>query len=296
MSGQPGLLALLVIDLVSAAFAIGSLLFVHIPQPEKSEAGEKAKSSFWREAIFGFGYIFKRPSLLGLQLVFLTANFFSSLGFSVFAPMILSRTDSNEIVFASIQTAFSIGGIAGGLAIGAWGGFKRRVHGVLLGWALAGIGMAGLGLSQALVGWLIFGVISALVGPLINSSNQAIWQAKVPPDVQGRVFATRRLIAWLVSPLGQFIAGPIADKVFEPAMQTGGALTGAFGWLVGTGPGAGMGLQTFLAGILSVAIGLGAYLFPVVRNAEDILPDHDADAASAEATEATAEAIPVPAD
>ena len=209
--------------------------------------------------------------------------------------MILSRTDSNEIVFASIQTAFSIGGIAGGLAIGAWGGFKRRVHGVLLGWAIAGLGMAGLGLSQALVGWLIFGVISALVGPLINSSNQAIWQAKVPPDVQGRVFATRRLIAWFVSPLGQFIAGPMADKVFEPAMQTGGALTGAFGWLVGTGPGAGMGLQTLLAGLCAVVVGLGAYLFPVVRNAEDILPDHDAGAAE-EAAEWSAEAVPEPAD
>ena len=80
LSGQPGLLALLVIDLISAAFAIGSLLFVHIPQPEKSEAGEKAQSSFWREAVFGFGYIFKRPSLLGLQLVFLVAQFFQFVG------------------------------------------------------------------------------------------------------------------------------------------------------------------------------------------------------------------------
>ena len=283
LSGQPGLLALLAIDLVSAAFAVGTLLFVHIPQPEKSETGAQARSNFWREAVFGFGYIFKRPSLLGLQLVFLVGNLFSALGFAVFAPMILSRTNSNQMIFAGIQTAFSVGGIAGGLAIGAWGGFKRRVHGVLFGWAIAGLGMMGLGMSQALVGWLIFGIFTALVTPLINSSNQAIWQAKVPPDVQGRVFATRRLIAWLVSPLGQFIAGPLADKVFEPAMQTNGTLSGAFGWLVGTGDGAGMGLQAVLAGAFTVAVGLGAYLFPVVRNAEDILPDHDA--APTDATE-----------
>jgi MFS transporter, DHA3 family, macrolide efflux protein len=31
--------------------------------------------------------------------------------------------------------------------------------------------------------------------PLVNASNQAIWQAKVAPDVQGRVFAVQRLIA-----------------------------------------------------------------------------------------------------
>lgn len=289
LSGQPGLLALLAIDLVSAAFAIGSLLFVHIPQPERSAAGAQAQSNFLQEAFFGFGYIFKRPSLLGLQLVFLIGNFFSAIGFSVFAPMILSRTNSNELIFGSIQTAFSVGGIVGGLAIGAWGGFKRRVHGVLIGWALSGLGMMGLGLSQALIGWLIAGVFTALISPLINSSNQAIWQAKVPPDVQGRVFATRRLIAWLVSPLAQFIAGPLADKVFEPAMQGNGALTSVFGWLVGTGPGAGIGLQVTLAGACAIIVGLGAYLFPVIRNAEDILPDHDA-------APADEEPVPAPAD
>lgn len=276
LSGQPGLLALLVIDLVSAAFAIGSLLFVHIPQPARSEAGAQAESNFLREAFYGFGYIFKRPSLLGLQMVFLVGNFFSAIGFAVFAPMILKRTDSNEMIFASIQTAFSVGGIVGGLAIGAWGGFKRRVHGVLIGWALSGLGMVGLGLSHTFIGWLVASVITSLVIPLINSSNQAIWQAKVPPDVQGRVFATRRLIAWLVSPLAQYIAGPLADQVFEPSMQAGGVLAGAFGWLVGTGPGAGIGLQVALSGVFSVVVGLGAYLFPFIRHAEDILPDHDA--------------------
>jgi hypothetical protein len=115
--------------------------------------------------------------------------------------------------------------------------------------------------------------------PFLNGSNQAIWQAKVAPDVQGRVFATRRLIAWLVSPLARLVAGPLADQVMEPAMAEGGKLAPVFGGLVGTGPGAGMALTFVITGLLAAATGLSGYLFPVVRDVEDILPDHELAAA-----------------
>ncbi len=78
--------------------------------------------------------------------------------------------------------------------------------------------------------------------PIINGSNQAIWQSKVAPDIQGRVFSIRRLIAWLVSPLAMLIAGPLADRVMEPAMQPGGSLFNSFSPWVGSGPGSGMAL------------------------------------------------------
>jgi hypothetical protein len=77
------------------------------------------------------------------------------------------------------------------------------------------------------------------------------------------------------------IAGPLADYLLEPAMREGGALTGVFGWLVGTGPGAGMGLIFVFAGLAAAVVGLGGYAFPIVRDAELLLPDHQADAGSA---------------
>jgi hypothetical protein len=274
--GVIGLLGLLIIDLVSAAFAIGTLLFVHIPQPERSAAGEQASGSFWKEAVYGFGYIFQRPSLLGLQLTFMIGNLFASLAFAVYAPMILARTNNDEIIFGSVQSAAAIGGVVGGIVISAWGGFKRRVHGVLLGWAFSGIGLAALGMGQALPVWLVAAVASSFFSPLINGSNQAIWQAKVPPDIQGRVFSSRRLIAWLVMPASQLLAGPLVDRALEPAMQEGGALAPIFGRFVGVGPGAGIGLLFLICGVCATLTGLGGYLFPVVRNAEDLLPDHDA--------------------
>jgi hypothetical protein len=117
--------------------------------------------------------------------------------------------------------------------------------------------------------------------PIVNGSNQAIWQAKVAPDVQGRVFATRRLIAQISFPAATLLAGPLADYVFEPAMMPGGGLSGVFSRLVDTGPGAGMALMIVLTGVLGTLVGLGGYAFRAVRDAEDVLPDHDAGIRSA---------------
>jgi hypothetical protein len=123
-------------------------------------------------------------------------------------------------------------------------------------------------------------MLGALI-PLIDGSNQAIWQSKVAPDVQGRVFSARRLIAGITQPVSPLIAGPLADFVLEPAMREGGSLAGALGGWVGTGPGAGMSLIFIFTGLLATLIGAGGYVFPAVRNAEDILPDHDAGPAAA---------------
>jgi hypothetical protein len=76
-------------------------------------------------------------------------------------------------------------------------------------------------------------------------------------------------------PLGYLLAGPLADHLFEPAMASGGRLTDTFGWLVGSGPGAGIGLMFLCTSVLGTAMSLSGYLFQAVRNVEDDLPDYD---------------------
>jgi MFS family permease len=275
--GPVGLKGILIIDLVSASAAISTLLFAHIPQPLKTEEGQVGEGGFLKEAAYGFRYIFARPSLLGLQTIFLFGNFFTNISFAVFAPMILARSGNDEIIFGSVQTAGAVGGVAGGLLMSIWGGPKRRVHGVLLGWAWMGLlGVTVLGLGQSLPVWIAGSILLSIPGAVINGSNQAIWQSKVAPDVQGRVFATRRLIAWLVTPVSQLLAGPLADRVMEPSMAVSGGLAPIFGGIVGTGPGAGIGLTFVITGLFATLTGLSGYLFPAIRDAEDILPDHEA--------------------
>ncbi len=273
----PGIAVILAIDIVTFVIAVSILLAVHIPQPAVTETGRKARGSLLSESVYGFRYIAARRSLLGLQLVFFLINFIFPLGFIVVTPMILSRTGNDVVVLGAVNSIAAIGGVAGGLALSLWGGPKRRVHGVLGGMALAGIlGSILMGVGREVAIWGIAAFSGSFLLPFINGSNQAIWQAKVAPDVQGKVFAARRLIAQITAPAAMVIAGPLADGVFEPAMAVGGSLTGVFGWAVGTGPGAGMALMLIVFGALGAIVGIGGYFVRAVRNAETILPDHDA--------------------
>jgi DHA3 family macrolide efflux protein-like MFS transporter len=132
-----------------------------------------------------------------------------------------------------------------------------------------------MGLGRHPLIWAIAAFCFTFFIPIVNGSNQAIWQAKVPPDVQGRVFSARRLIAQIPQPAVMLLVGPLADRVFGPAMQPGGSLAPTFGWVVGTGPSAGMALMFVFSGILGACVGLAGYLFDAVRNVEEILPDHE---------------------
>ncbi len=269
------LTGILALDFATFLIAICALAFVFVPQPPKTEEGAKAQSNFLQEVTYGFRYIIARPSLLGLQLVFFFGNFFSGIAFTVLAPMVLARTNNSEVSLGLVQTAGAVGGILGAVIMSAWGGFKRRSNGVLIGWIWFGLSASILfGLGQTVLVWMTAMFAAALSGPLTNSSNQAIWQSKVAPDVQGRVFAARRLIAWFTNPITPIIAGVLADRVLEPAMRTDTSLSHLFGPLVGTGPGTGMALIWVTAGVCMVLVGLAGYAFKSIREAETILPDY----------------------
>ncbi|MCC7118182.1 MAG: MFS transporter [Anaerolineales bacterium] len=270
-----GITGILTIDVVTFLLAIGALLIVYIPQSLQTVEGRDAQGSLWQEAAFGFKYIFARPSLLGLQLIFFVGNLFSGIVFTLLPAMILLRTGNNELIFGTVQSAGAMAGVAGGLLVSAWGGFKRRVHGVLIGWAVSGVGVAILGLKGGVPIWLVGVVVLALVIPLMNSSNQSLWQSKIAPDLQGRVFSARRLIAWFTNPISPILAGTLADYVLEPQMRASTALSRTFDFLVGTGPGAGMSLLIFFCGFVTIFIGLSGYFIPAIRDAEALLPDYE---------------------
>jgi DHA3 family macrolide efflux protein-like MFS transporter len=270
-----GLTGILLFDVVTFLVAIGTLMIVHVPQPARTQEGAQAQGGMLKQAAYGFKYIFARPSLLGLQLIFFAGNLFAGIGLTVLAPMILSRTGNDSLMLGSAETAGAIGGLVGGLIMSAWGGFKRRVHGVLFGWIWSGISMAVLGVSGGLPVWMAGMAFTSFVVPLVNGSNQAIWQSKVAPDLQGRVFSARRLIAWLTNPISPIIAGTLADFVLEPAARAGSGLPGMFSWLVGTGPGSGMGLLIVFCGLLSALVGFLGYFIHPIYQAETLLPDYD---------------------
>ena len=270
--GTTGILAF---DIISFIAAIAAVLVVSIPQP-MSRSAETGKGSLLEDSLFGFRYILARPSLLGLQLVFFFLNFSASLCYPLIAPMILSKTGDDTVVLGSVQSAFGLGGVVGGIVLSAWGGPKKRVNGVLFGMMLSSLlGLTLLGLGGDPLVWMAASFMNMLFIPFVNGSNQAIWQSKVPPEMQGRVFAVRSQIAQISAPVAMAITGPLTDRFLTPTMDVGGSLAPVFGWLVGVGPGAGISLLFVFMGVAGFLTGLVGYLFPQIRNVEEIIPDHD---------------------
>jgi MFS transporter, DHA3 family, macrolide efflux protein len=86
--------------------------------------------------------------------------------------------------------------------------------------------------------------------PLVNGSNQAIWQLQVPPQMKGRVFSLTRYSA-LFRPIGYLVAGALADDVLEPFMRHAPS-DSPVSWIVGTGPGRGSALLLVAMGLVTI--------------------------------------------
>ena len=110
--------------------------------------------------------------------------------------------------------------------------------------------------------------------PIAAALSQAVWQIKIPPDIQGRVFAMRAMLSYSIIPLANLVAGPLADRVFEPLMAEGGALANSFlGRLVGVGPGRGIAVIFLISALFLWLSSIVIFTYPRVRNLEEEIPD-----------------------
>lgn len=271
--GPIGISGILVVDVATFLFAVGTLLFLLIPQP-KAAAGVGAPGSLWQETAAGLKYVLARPPMLHLISIFTGGNLLFGVLGAMFTPMILARTGEDARQLGLLLTINGAGGVVGGLLLSLWRGPKRRIHGVLLG--MIGSNLLGtliLGLGQSFRMWAVGAFFATFFFPIMNGCVMAIGQSKVAADLQGRIFGLLRMVAQATFPLALIIAGPLADRFFRPAMQEGGSLVPIFGSIVGVGDGPGMSLLIIASGLLGILVGIAGYLVKTVRDIEVILPD-----------------------
>ena len=262
------------IDFASYAFsALLMLLFVRIPNPPRSSQGQEDKGSVWKEMRFGWDYITARKGLLALLLFFLASNFLSGVLGPLIVPLILDNWDASTLGY--ISTLMGVGMLVGTLVMSAWGGGKRKIYAMLGAFLLDGLFLAAVCLRASVPLLAVCGFGAMFCGPITIAASQAIWQAKVAPDLQGRVFAFRRAIAMSASLVAPLLAAPLADYVFKPAMAQGGVLAPVLGPIIGVGAGRGTAVLISLIGLIIVATTLIALGVPQLTRVEVDLPDHD---------------------
>lgn len=263
-----GLTPLFVIDFVTFLVAVATLVAVRFPSHEPSERQGRGVVGLLREARQGLDFVLVRRALLILMLSFVMVNFAFAFQSVLLIPLLLETTTEQVAGWVVSIAAGAV--VTGSLALGAWGGPKNRIAGVYVPIFAMGIGLSLIGLRPSVL--LIIAGILLMNGthPIAGGSSQAIWQSKVPPNLQGRVFAIRQVSAIISSPPAYLFAGFLADRVFEPLMADA---SGPVALLVGSGPGRGMGLMFVLVGLFVMAVVLAAWNHPRIRNLENEVPD-----------------------
>jgi MFS transporter, DHA3 family, macrolide efflux protein len=269
-----GLGGIALIDIATFGVAILTVIGVTIPQVERSPQPSSAQPHPLKDALYGFRYLILHKGLLIILGVILLFSFANEVGGALYAPMILARSGNNPGVLGSISAATGVGGILGSTILIAWKGPQQKMQGLLLAMIGVGASKSFFGWGQSLLTWVPAQFSSSLSFPLLTSCDTAIWWSKVSPKVQGRVFAAHSVIFHLSSLLAVSVAGPLADRFFEPAMQPSGSLAPIWGGLFGTASGAGMALLYVLASVWMLLVGLGGLLLRPVRNADTLMPDH----------------------
>jgi MFS family permease len=258
------------IDFLTFLFGMGMLFTITLPAPPRT-APPAGLGGLLRNAFAGWPYIRARPGLVGLVIYLAVLNMLWRLGTVLMTPLVLSFSTPTQLGF--VVSVAGVGTLIGGFLISAWGGPKRRVAGFLALTPLMALGFFVAGWRSS-VPWIAAGVcLFSLAVPLINASYLALWQVKVAPEIQGRVFAMRRMVFQLTAPLAYLAAGPLADRVFEPLLAAGGPLAPSLGVLLGTGKGRGIGLLFIAIGIAFLALTAASLLQPRLRRVESELPD-----------------------
>ncbi|MBN1813082.1 MAG: MFS transporter [Anaerolineae bacterium] len=220
--------AILAIDVGTALVAIVPLIFICIPQPVCA-AEEEAHPSVWFDLRTGVRFVWGWRGLAILIVMISLLHFFAAPAFSL-VPIVVTKTfGGGAFELAWMQSVSGVGLLAGGLLLGAWGGFKRRIVTVLLGVALMGGCIAVVGALPNTAFWVAVGAMfcAGVLAPMAVGSFQAIQQAVVPPEIQGRVFTLARSGMDAMSPLGMLVAGPVADAMGVQGwyLLTGGVVT-----------------------------------------------------------------------
>ena len=237
---------ILLIDVATAVLAVGPLFFIKVPQPsrEPTEAlGLKSVLSDMRE---GALFVWRWEGLRVIMGMSMVINFLMNPAFSLLPLVVTNHFGGGAVELGWLQSANGVGMIAGGLLLGAWGGFKKRVVTAMTSLIIGGVFIVVFSfmppeLFIVAVGCVfLFAVFNAMTNGAFFSSLQAV----IPPEIQGRVFTILMSLSGGMTPIGLAFAGPVSDSL------------GLFIWFR-------------VGGVVISLMGAAAFFIPAVMNLEE---------------------------
>ncbi len=240
---------IMMIDVITAAIAITPLLFVRIPQPANVSAEVVTPKVLLRDVREGLRYVWAWPGMVIVLLMATLINFLLN-PTGTLMPLLVTRHFNGGVWHLSaMDSGWGVGIIAGGLLLSIWGGFKRKIVTVMGGLVALAVAVLMTGLAPS--GWFFLAVagnaLGGMINPLVNGPLFAILQARIKPEMQGRVFTLVGSIAGAISPIGMALSAPVADHL---GIQVW--------WIIG--------------GAACLLMGLSGFFIPAVMRIEEDVP------------------------
>ena len=281
-----GVAVLIAVDVVTFTVAVATLLMVRFPAAQRTAEGVAAVGTIWQESAYGFRYVWRRHPLMALLVAFAGLNLVLGFIGPVFIAYMLSFT--TETTMGLVMSLGATGMLVGSVLASSFRVNSGRVARIVMAAAILGAMLVVVASSTSLIVILGALFVGMLVVPYAAAMSQSIWMAKVEPDVQGRVFSVRSMIAQITNPIALALAGPLADHVFVPFMEGDSAARAWFASITGTGAGSGYAALFVALGLASAGIAVAAWSYGPLRHLERDVPD--AEGLPSESPDATPEA------
>ncbi len=236
------------VDVLTAIVAVAPLLVVNKPQPVRSKNSDGQDSSVLDDMRDGFRFLRSWKGAMILVLMIMVINLLFTPAMTLMPLIVTSYFGMGVVEFATMEMVVGASFILGGIALSAWGGFKRKVVTMLVSGVLAGIGVVLVGIVPPGAFYVAVGgmFLAGFMIAMLNGSAQAVMQSSIPPDKQGRVFGLMGSLTVAVTPIALVVAGPVSD------------LFGVQIWFV-------------VAGLCLSVVMAGGFFMPSVMNVEDIV-------------------------
>lgn len=221
------IVAVFFLDVVTALVGVGLLLAVAVPRLVRSD---EAPVSYFGDLVAGVRYIAGHGPVKWLMTLFAVTMVLVGAP-SYLTPLMVTRTFGPEVWKLTANEIFwSVGMLAGGIAIAAVGSRVRNRIALIVGTVLAaGVLTAGLGVATNMWVFFTLGLLVGVTFSLMSAPSMAILQETVEPEKQGRVFGFVGIVMTVAMPLSMVVFGPLADRFsVESLLVVAGVLLVAF--------------------------------------------------------------------
>jgi len=209
----------LMIDLVTASFAVIPLLFIEIPQPpgqtDNDHENGTVRKSLLGETLEGFHYLWSWKGLFILTITIAIVPFFGRPAVALVPLLINQHFNGGPILWGWYGLADQVGVFIGGILLAMWGSRVKKYNVMLIAAFIFGSFSLVQGFSPENGYWYFLGAtfMAGIAASMFFASVNAIMQTTVPPETQGRIFSIQNSLTWGAGPIGLLVIGPLADII-----------------------------------------------------------------------------------